>query len=143
MEAMILMNLKNYDELSKLSSFEECFKYLKLDGIVGKETFGFDRYLNQILYKSDRWKHCRRDIIIRDNGCDLGCENFEIYGRILIHHINPITADDIINSNSAVFDPNNLISTSLSTHNAIHYGNSERLINNPIERIKNDTCPWK
>lgn len=137
------MILRTYSELSKLKTFEDCFQYLRLDGIIGEETFGFDRYLNQILYQSDEWKRCRRDIIIRDNGCDLGCEGFEVHGRILIHHINPITVDDIVNRNPKVFDPENLILTSHNTHQAIHYGDENLLIVAPIERSKNDTCPWK
>ena len=134
---------KTYSELSNLETFEDRFQYLRLDGIVGEETFGFDRYLNQILYKSDEWKQCRRDIIIRDNGCDLGCEGFEVHGRILIHHINPITVDDIVNRNLKVFDPENLILTSHNTHQAIHYGNEDLLVRAPIERSKNDTSPWR
>lgn len=137
------MILKTYSELSKLKTFEDRFQYLRLDGIVGEETFGFDRYLNQILYQSKEWKRCRRDIIIRDEGCDLGCEGFEVHGRILIHHINPITVDDIVNRNPKVFDPENLILTSHNTHNAIHYGDEDLLIRAPIERSKYDTCPWK
>ena len=137
------MTLKTYSELSKLKTFEDRFQYLRLDGIVGEETFGFDRYLNQTLYKSDEWKQCRRGIIIRDNGCDLGCEGFEVRGRILIHHINPITVDDIVNRNPKVFDPENLILTSHNTHQAIHYGNEDLLVTAPIERSKNDTSPWR
>lgn len=137
------MIIRTYSELSKLKTFEDRFQYLRLDGIVGEETFGFDRYLNQILYQSDEWKRRRRDIIIRDNGCDLGCEGFEVHGRILIHHIDPITVDDIVNRNPKVFDPENLILTSHNTHQAIHYGNEDLLILAPIERSKNDTCPWR
>ena len=137
------MILKTYSELSKLKTFEDRFRYLRLDGIVGEETFGFDRYLNQILYQSKEWKQCRRGIIIRDNGCDLGCEGFEVHGRILIHHINPITVDDIVNRNPKVFDPENLILTSHNTHQAIHYGNEDLLVTAPIERSKNDTSPWR
>ena len=137
------MIIRTYSELSKLKTFEDRFQYLRLDGIVGEETFGFDRYLNQILYQSDEWKRRRRDIIIRDNGCDLGFEGFEVHGRILIHHINPITVDDIVNRNPKVFDPENLILTSHNTHQAIHYGNEDLLIRAPIERSKNDTCPWR
>ena len=137
------MIIRTYSELSKLKTFEDRFQYLRLDGIVGEETFGFDRYLNQILYQSDEWKRRRRDIIIRDNGCDLGCEGFEVHGRILIHHINPITVDDIVNRNPKVFDPENLILTSHNTHQAIHYGNEDLLILAQIERSKNDTCPWR
>lgn len=137
------MIIKTYSELSKLETFKERYQYLKLDGIVGEETFGFDRYLNQILYKSDEWKSCRNNIIIRDNGCDLGCEGFEVHGRILIHHINPITVEDIVNRNPNVFDPENLILTSHNTHQAIHYGNEDLLIQGPIVRSKNDTCLWR
>ena len=137
------MTLKTYSELSKLKTFEDRFQYLRLDGIVGEETFGFDRYLNQILYKSDKWKQCRRGIIIRDNGFDLGCEGYEVHGRILIHHINPITVDDIVNRNPKVFDPEYLILTSHNTHQAIHYGNEDLLVAAPIERSKNDTSPWR
>ena len=137
------MIIKTYSALSNLETFEERFQYLRLDGTVGEETFGYDRYLNQILYKSDEWKQCRRDIIIRDNGCDLGCDGFEVHGRILIHHINPITVDDIVNRNPWVFDPENLILTSHNTHQAIHYGNEDLLILPPIERSKNDTSPWR
>lgn len=137
------MIIKTYSELSQLKTFKERYRYLKLDGIVGEETFGFDRYLNQILYKSDEWKSCRNNIIIRDNGCDLGCEGFEVRGRILIHHINPITVEDIVNRNPKVFDPENLILTSHNTHQAIHYGNEDLLIQEPIVRSKNDTCPWR
>lgn len=135
--------IRTYSELSKLNTFEERYRYLKLNGAVGEETFGFDRYLNQILYQSDEWKRCRRDIIIRDNGCDLGCEGFEVHGRILIHHINPITVDNIVNRNPKVFDPENLILTSHNTHQAIHYGNEDLLIRAQVERSKNDTCPWR
>ena len=137
------MIIRTYSELSKLKTFEDRFQYLRLDGIVGEETFGFYRYLNQILYQSDEWKRRRRDIIIRDNGCDLGFEGFEVHGRILIHHINPITVDDIVNRNPKVFDPENLILTSHNTHQAIHYGNEDLLIRAPIERSKNDTCLWR
>lgn len=137
------MSIKTYSELVTLPTFEERFKYLQLKGAVGKDTFGYDRYLNQILYNSKEWKSCRRDIILRDNGCDLGCENREIRGRILIHHINPIRVEDVINRNPIVFDPENLITTTHNTHNAIHYGDEELLIRTPIERRENDTCPWK
>lgn len=140
---MIQMSIKTYSELITLSTFEERFKYLSLDGIVGVETFGYDRYLNQILYSSPEWKRFRRNIIIRDNGCDLACEGYAIHGRILIHHINPITVEDIVKRNSMVFDPENVIATTHNTHNAIHYGDENLLISSPIERRANDTCPWK
>lgn len=135
--------IRTYSELITLKTFEERFQYLKLNGVVGRETFGYDRYLNQILYNSLEWKHCRNGIIIRDNGCDLGCEGYDIYGQILIHHINPITVEDVLNRNPIVFDPENLICSSHNTHNAIHYSDENILITGPIERRKNDTCPWR
>lgn len=134
---------KSYSELVRLPSFKERFDYLKLNGEVGKDTFGYDRYLNQLLYCSEEWKRCRREIIIRDNGCDLGCEGFEIPVRVLIHHINPITVADVIERNPMVFDPENLITTSHRTHNAIHYGDEDLLITGVVERRRNDTCPWR
>lgn len=134
---------RSYAELSRLSSFEERFEYLKLLGTVGESTFGFDRYLNQQFYLSPEWRAIRDRVIARDLGCDLGVEGFEVHGRILIHHINPITVDDIVNRNPKVFDPENLILTSHNTHNAIHYGDEDLLIRAPIERSKYDTCPWK
>lgn len=140
---VILMRTKTYSELITLPTFEERFEYLQLKGIVGQETFGFDRYLNQILYNSKEWKHLRNEIIVRDNGCDLALEGFEIHGRILIHHINPITIDDAIKRREKVFDPENLICVTHNTHNAIHYGDKSLLITGPIERRANDTCPWK
>lgn len=140
---VILMRIKTYSELITLPTFEERFEYLQLKGIVGQETFGFDRYLNQILYNSKEWKHLRNEIIVRDNGCDLALEGFEIHGRILIHHINPITIDDVIKRREIVFDPENLICVTHNTHNAIHYGDKSLLITGPIERRANDTCPWK
>lgn len=137
------MRIKTYSELITLPTFEDRFEYLQLKGIVGQETFGFDRYLNQILYNSKEWKHLRNKIIVRDNGCDLALEGFEIHGRILIHHINPITIDDVIKRREMVFDPENLICVTHNTHNAIHYGDKSLLITGPIERRANDTCPWK
>lgn len=134
---------KTYSELCEIKSFEERFEYLKLNGIVGTDTFGFNRYLNQILYRSSEWKKIRNKIIIRDNGCDLGVEGYDISGRILIHHINPITIEDVRNRNSIIFDLNNLITVSHNTHNAIHYGDKDLLITGPVERKLNDTCPWK
>lgn len=136
--------IRTYSALVSIQNFNERFNYLKLDGTVGTETFGFDRYLNQELYHSQEWKRFRRDIIIRDNGCDLGVEGMIIPGLVLIHHLNPITVDDIIKRHTCVFDPENVISVSLNTHNAIHYGD-EKLLKNYIvlERSKNDTCPWK
>ena len=140
---VILQMIRNYTELSKLQTFEERFNYLKLNGIVGKETFGYDRYLNQILYQRPEWKSVRNKVIIRDNGCDLGIIGREIQNRIIIHHMNPITVEDIKSRNPIVFDPEYLISTVHRTHNAIHYSDEDLLPKNPIERKPNDTCPWK
>lgn len=137
------MNIKTYSELIAIPTYEERFEYLKLGGAVGKATFGYDRYLNQILYSSDKWKRFRNNIIIRDNGCDLACEGFDIPGRALIHHINPITVEDVLSLSPKVFDPENVITTVLNTHNAIHYGDKNLLVIAPIVRTKNDTCPWK
>ena len=144
---MVVITMKNsirtYSELITIPTFEERFEYLKLNGSVGLETFGHDRYLNQILYNSPEWRRFRPEIIVRDNGCDLACEGYEIFGKILIHHINPITAQDILNRNPKVFDPENVITTVHNTHNAIHYGDENLLITEPIKRSRNDTCPWK
>ena len=134
---------RTYRECIQLPTFQERYRYLQIGGRVGKETFGFDRYLNQMLYRTPEWKRFRRDMIVRDNGCDLGCEEYEIYGNILVHHINPITVDDVVNRASCIFDPNNAICTSLNTHNAIHYGDETLLITEPVVRKPNDTCPWK
>ena len=139
----MMKNIKTYSELITIPTFEERFEYLKLDGQVGVETFGFNRYLNQVFYKSDEWLSIRDYVITRDNGCDLGMEGYEIYGRILIHHINPITKDDIIQRSRILLDPENLITTVKRTHDAIHYGDSNLLMKAPIERRKNDTCPWR
>ena len=116
---------------------------MRLNGAVGEETFGFDRYLNQIFYRSQRWKSIRDHVILRDNGCDLGVDGYEIHGRILIHHMNPITIEDIRDESEFLIDPEFLISTIHSTHNAIHYGDESLLMLGPIVRTKNDTCPWK
>lgn len=140
---MTMKNIKTYSELITIPTFEERFEYLKLDGQVGVETFGFNRYLNQAFYKTDEWLSIRDYVITRDNGCDLGMEGYEIYGRILIHHINPITKDDIIQRSRILLDPENLITTVKRTHDAIHYGDSNLLMRAPIERRKNDTCPWR
>lgn len=137
------MSLKTYSELSKLKTFKERFEYLKLEGSVGKETFGYDRYLNQALYKSHRWRRVRDEVIIRDGGCDLGVEGYDIDGVVIIHHMNPITIDDIIDRNEDVFNPEYLITTRPKTHNAIHYSDENLLPQDPVERTKNDTCPWR
>lgn len=137
-----MMN-RSYSELIAIPTYEDRFHYLQLNGAVGKDTFGYDRYLNQILYNSKEWKRFRDEIIIRDNGCDLAFEGYDIHGRILVHHINPITVDDVVNRNPIVFDPENVICVTHNTHNAIHYGDESLLITAPVERTKHDTCPWK
>lgn len=136
--------IKTYEELLKFKTFEERFNYLRLDGTVGKDTFGFDRFFNQIFYKSKDWLRIRDQIIIRDNGCDLGVEGYEIRGqRFVIHHLNPILLSDITERTDLLLNPDFLITTTHRTHNAIHYGDESILIKGPIERRKNDTCPWK
>lgn len=138
------MKIRTYEELSKLKTFEERYEYLKLDGSVGEETFGYDRYLNQKFYKYDPdWKKIRDEVIFRDNGCDLGIEGREINGLILVHHMNPITKDDILNRSQYLLNPNYLITTIKSTHDAIHYGSEDLLMKDPVVRSKNDTCPWR
>ena len=135
--------IRTYSELRKLNTFKERYDYLRLYGRVGKETFGFDRYLNQIIYKLPEWKSVRDKVIVRDCGCDLGMEGYEIGEKILVHHMNPITMDDIINHSQDIFNPEYLICVSHQTHNAIHYGDESQLISGPVERSPNDTCPWK
>lgn len=137
------MIIKTYTELSRLPTYEERYEYLRLGGQVGKDTFGFDRYLNQVFYRSQRWKKIRDEVIIRDGGCDLGVPGYEIHGRIIIHHMNPITLDDIENESDILLNPEYLICTVHNTHNAIHYGDKRLLVTAPIVRSRNDTCPWK
>jgi len=137
------MSIKTYTELSRLGTFEERFRYLRLNGSVGKETFGFDRYLNQIFYRSQKWKSVRDFVIIRDKGCDLGIEGYEINGRVIIHHMNPITLQDIERESEFLLDPEYLITTIHNTHNAIHFGDENLLIKAPVERTQYDTCPWR
>lgn len=134
---------RTYAELITLPTFEERFRYLQLSGKVGRETFGFDRYLNQVFYRSKEWKSVRDFVILRDNGCDLGAEGFDIYGRILIHHMNPISAKDITDRADILLNPEYLITTCHNTHNAIHYGDESLMITMPTERRPNDTCLWK
>jgi hypothetical protein len=138
-----MITSKSYSELITYETFQERFEYLRIRGFVGKETFGRDRYANQALYSSPEWKEFRRRVILRDNGCDLGIEGHEIFDRILIHHINPISLEDIINRDYCVFDINNAICVTHETHNAIHYGNEQYLSTVPMERRPWDTCPWK
>lgn len=138
-----MMTTKTYTELTKLSSFLERFNYLKLSGSVGFATFGGSRWLNQTLYQSQEWKRVRKEVILRDNGCDLGCEDSPIPGKVYIHHLNPITKDDILKRSRLVFDPENLICCSFCTHNAIHYSDESIIPSGPIIRMQNDTCPWR
>lgn len=133
---------RSYRELSRLPTFEERYRYLRLQGKVGKDTFGFDRYLNQALYSSVEWKRFRREILIRDDGCDLGIPDRLIAGKVLIHHINPLTIEDVEKRSSVIFDPNNVICVSHLTHQAIHYGDENLLPKDPIVRRPGDHCPW-
>ena len=136
--------IRTYRELIALPTFEERFRYLKLNGSVGEDTFGFDRYINQQFYNSQEWRKLRDEIIVRDNGCDLGLKGYDIGGRILIHHMNPVSVRDIRERSQYLMNPEYLICVSHDTHNAIHYGDENQLRNKlPIERTKNDTCPWR
>ena len=137
------MKIKNYSELSLLPTFEERFEYLKLGGVVGADTFGFDRVFNQKFYQSYEWKTVRNEIIVRDLGCDLGIEDRQIFGRILIHHMNPISLKDISDATKFLLNPEYLICVSHDTHNAIHYGDIGLVKKDLVERKPNDTCPWK
>lgn len=140
---MKTMNIKTYSELSKFTTFEERYRYLRLGGRVGEETFGFDRWINQMFYKDPEWLKIRDEVIIRDNGCDLGIEGREIYSRIIVHHMNPITKADILDRSEFLLNPEYLICTVKNTHDAIHYGDENLLITLPMERSVNDTCPWR
>ena len=137
------MSIKTYSELITFPTFEERYQYLRLNGRVGSDTFGFDRYMNQIFYRSQKWKSIRDFVIVRDNGCDLGVEGYEIHERVIIHHMNPITLSDIENESEFLLDPEFLITTVHNTHNAIHYGDINLTPKSPIMRTRNDTCPWK
>lgn len=134
---------KSYSELIRISNFKDRFNYLKLTGVVGDVTFGGHRWLNQTLYKTEMWKSARRKTILRDNGCDLAHEDYTIHGSVYIHHINPITIDDILERRSCVFDLENLVCVSFRTHQAIHYGDEELLPKGLVVRKKNDTCLWR
>ena len=134
---------RTYDELSQLKTFDERFQYLKLDGVIGEDLFGYMRQLNQAFYTSSLWKNVRNQIIIRDDGCDLGIPGHTIFGKLLVHHLNPLTKEDLINHSSRLVDPNNLITVSFDTHQAITYGDVALIQRDPIERFANDTCPWK
>lgn len=135
--------IRTYSELITFDTFKERYRYLQLGGSVGVDTFGFDRYLNQGFYKSKEWKAIRDYVIVRDNGCDLGVEGFDIHARIYIHHMNPILPKDIVDQTEFLLDPEYLICTTHNTHNAIHYGDEGLLVTEPIVRTPNDTCPWK
>lgn len=135
--------IKTYSELILLPTFEERFEYLRLDGIVGEDTFGFDRYLNQLFYRSYEWRKIRDYVIVRDNACDLAVDGYEIYERVLIHHMNPVRARDIEERSDLLLNPEYLICTTHNTHNAIHYGDENLICKGPIIRTKHDTCPWK
>ena len=137
------MSIRTYSELITLPTFEERFKYLQLNGQVGESTFGFDRYMNQVFYRSQKWKSIRDFVIIRDCGCDLGIEGYDIHGKIIIHHMNPLSMRDIETESDFLLNPDFLICTTHNTHNAIHYGDENLLVTAPIERTKNDTCPWR
>lgn len=137
------MMIRTYTQLQKIPEFIDRFIYLKLSGVVGQETFGFDRYLNQQLYTSRRWKQVRDVVIIRDGACDLGVDGYDLHSNIYIHHMNPISANDIRSNHPYVFDPEFLISTSFTTHNAIHFGDENQLPILPTERSPGDTIPWK
>lgn len=135
--------MKTYSELIKYPTFEDRFNYLKLNGVVGEDTFGFDRWLNQRFYNSKEWQNIRDFVIIRDGGCDLAMDGYEIRGKLYVHHMNPIEQTDIIHSTDILIDPEYLICVSHNTHNAIHYGDISLLVTDPVERRPNDTCPWK
>lgn len=136
--------MRTYSELIKRHTFEERFEYLKLNGRVGAETFGVDRLLNQLVYSGDYWKkEIRPAVIKRDLGRDLGVEGYELEGTVYIHHINPITVDDVLEQRDCIYDLNNLVLCSFNTHQAIHYSDKSILVTAPVERRKNDTCPWK
>ena len=134
--------IRRYSELRHIPTFEERFDYLRLDGSVGRETFGFDRHINQRFYTSKEWRDIRHHVIARDLGLDLGAEGYEINSRILIHHMNPILADDILHKNDDILDPEFLITTCHNTHNAIHYGDSSLLPKPLVERTRGDTRLW-
>ena len=138
-----MAQLRCYRELRRLKTFEERYEYLRIGGLIGETTFGFERYLNQMLYSSSQWRRVRNQVIIRDNGCDLGLDGYEIGGKIIIHHMNPITTEQIEESASEIFDPEYLICVSDRTHNAIHYGDKDLLPQLPVERYPGDMCPWR
>lgn len=136
------MEFRTYTELSKLETFKERFEYLRLDGVIGEDTFGFDRWINQRFYNSPEWRRLRNYIIVRDNGCDLGIEGATIYGKVLIHHMNPLDKIDILEASDLAMNPEYLISVSYDTHNAIHYGKYEIVSRELVERKPGDTKLW-
>lgn len=134
--------LRRYSELRRLETLEDRFKYLALHGRVGDTTFGFDRYVNQLFYRSSEWRNIRSHVISRDNGCDLGIEGFEIHHRVYIHHMNPMNLNDIESGDPRILDPEFLISVTHRTHNAIHYGDESNLLKPFVERKPGDTKLW-
>lgn len=138
-----MRTIRTYSELITIPTYEERFRYLQLNGQVGIETFGFDRWLVETFYHSQKWKHIRNEIIIRDLGCDMACDGYEIHGRIIIHHMNPLLKEDVIDMTEYLTNPDFLVCVTHDTHNAIHYGDSNLLQKAPIERKPNDTCPWR
>jgi hypothetical protein len=137
-----MTKVRTYSELRRLKTLEERYHYLELRGILGAKTFGFDRWVNQRFYKSQEWRSIRSFVVTRDNGCDLGVPGYEIHSGLLVHHMNPISLDDLEQGEDWIIDPNFLITTSLQTHNAIHYGNESLLPRGPIERKVGDTTLW-
>lgn len=135
--------IRTYSELKCYGTFIDRYNYLKLHGSVGEPTFGFERYINQTLYRSSRWRRSRNKVILRDNGCDLGMPGYEINDKIIIHHINPLTIEDIEADSDWIYDPEYLICVSFMTHQAIHYGDSSLLPKEPVIRKPHDTCPWR
>jgi len=147
MQAIFLLRIqmpksRSYSELKRLDTFEDRYKYLRIGGLPGLQSFGFDRWINQRFYRSREWKNVRDKVILRDNGCDLGVEGFEIHSGLMIHHMNPVSVDDIEHGEAWIVDPEFLITTSLQTHNAIHYGDETLLPRGPIERTRGDTTLW-
>jgi hypothetical protein len=142
-EILTTMSIKCYSELVLLPTFRDRYEYLRLNGAVGKETFGFDRYMNQFFYRSPEWRRVRDQVIARDEGCDLGIPGREIFRRPIIHHMNPISPKDIRDRMDMILDPEYLITTIHETHLAIHYGDEHILLQEPVERRPNDTCPWR
>ena len=135
--------IRTYSELISIPSYLDRFNYVKLEGVVGRETFGYSRYLNQILYNSPEWKRFRRDMVLRDGGFDLAHEEYMIGGSIYLHHLNPITIQDVLDRNPMIFDPENVVCVSFDTHQAIHYSDESMLNLGFVERRPYDTCPWR